>query len=271
VRRLRRTGALVAGLVLAGTWIAGAIVSAHLSPATRGPLLDGTFPIQPYRWVDPPPDLAASNRQPFGAELHLRLGPNGSVNDILATPDNQLNAFFDAGVFAPARGQTGVLAEVEPFAPSTVSAPPDALSILGNVYRLRFSYEPSGDPIRKPAKPFQVLLIYPVTPNASTTGHNIAWTKDGATWVTKLKGSSLPSQQSLGRIDGPGYVAVLGTASALPTPPKEGGSGGPLKVVVLVMAGACMLIAIGWYMRGSRRDAELLAAHDREVEDDDPD
>jgi hypothetical protein len=114
-----------------------------------------------------------------------------------------------------------------------------------------------------------VLLVYPATPNASTTKHHIAWTADGKTWVTELKGTtSLPAtQQSFGRVDGPGYVAILGIESALPSPPGQGGSGGVLKVVVLVLAGASVLIAIGWYVRGNRRDAALLAATDREDED----
>lgn len=272
MRRLGRAGALIAGFVLAGGWIVGAIVSGHLSPGTREPLLDGVLPVQPYRWVDPPPDLAASNRQPFGKELQLRLGPKGSEADVLTTPDNQLNVFFDAGTFAPAPGQTSVLATAEPFAPGAVSPPPDDLSVLGNVYKLQFLYEPSEEPIRRPAKPFQVLLTYPVRPNSTTTAHNLAWTKDGTTWVTKLQGDSLPNQQSFGRVDGPGYVAILGIASALPTPPAaEGGPSGALKVVVLVVAGASVLIAIGWYVRGSRRDAAVLATHDREEKDEGPD
>jgi hypothetical protein len=274
VRRLGRAGAMFAGVTLAGAWIAGAIVSSHLSPGARAPLLDGVLPIQSYRWVDPPPELADSNRQPFGKELHLRLGPDGSEENVLTTPDNQLNVFFDAGAFAPARGQTDVLVGAEPFAPSAVSAPPNDLSILGNVYRLQFSYEPSGDPIRKPATPFQVLLVYPVTPNASTTGHNIAWTGDGSTWITELRGTTnLPAtQQSFGRVEGPGYVAVLGIESALPArPDQEGGTGGTLKVVVLVVAAASVLIAIGWYVRGSRRDTALLASHDPQEEDDELD
>jgi hypothetical protein len=44
-----------------------------------------------------------------------------------------------------------------------------------------------------------------------------------------------------------------------------------LKVVVLVVAGASVLIAIGWYVRGNRRDTALLAADDRKEEDDKPD
>jgi hypothetical protein len=274
VKRLGRTGALVAGLALAGTWIAGAVVSGHLSPGARGPLLDGTVPIQPYRWVDPPPELAASNRQPFGEEVQLPLGPEGSEAVVLTTPDGQLNVFFDAGTFASARGQSAVRAEAEPFAPSTISTPPGGLSVLGNVYRLQFSYEPSGEPIPRPARPFQVLLTYPVALNAPTTGHNMAWTKDGSTWVTELRGSNLPgTQQAFARIEGPGYVAILGIASALPTPADEGGLGGALKVVVLVVAGASVLIAVGLYFRGGRRDAELLAAYDGEEdeEDDEPD
>lgn len=273
VRRLRREGALIAGLALAAAWVAGAIVSSHLSPGSPGPLLDGILPIQSYRWVDPPPELADSNKQPFAKELRLNLGSDGSEEGVLTTPDNQLNMFFDAGAFAPARGQADVLVSAEPFAPSVVSEPPGDLSILGNVYRLQFTYQPSGDRIRTPATPFQVLLVYPSVPNASTAKHNIAWTADGKTWVTELRGTtSLPAtQQSFGRVDGPGYVAILAIESALPTPPDQGSSGGVLKAVVLLVAGASVLIAIGWYVRGNRRDTALLAAHDREEEDDGPD
>jgi hypothetical protein len=72
-------------------------------------------------------------------------------------------------------------------------------------------------------------------------------------------------------VNGPGYVAILAIESALPTPPDRGASSNVLKVVVIVVAGASVLIAIGWYVRGNRRDTALLAAHDREEPDEKPD
>jgi hypothetical protein len=271
VVRRGRAGAFVAGLAIAGVWIVGAIVSARLSPAARAPLLDGILPIQSYRWVDPPPALADTNRQPFGATADIRLGANGSESTVLTTADGQVNVFFDAGTFANAPKQTAVHAEIEPLAPSTVAAPPGNLTVLGNVYRLTFTYVPSGDTIRSPATPFQVLLVYPSTPGGSTTGHHVAWTKDGTTWVTKLRGSNLAgTQQSFARVESPGYVAVLGTPSALPTGNAGGGSR-TLQLLVVVLAGASALLAVAWYVLGVRRDRALLATlEDDEDEGDSP-
>lgn len=268
MRAAPRTRALATGLAVAAAWVGGAILSAHLSPAARSPLLDGVLPIQSYRWVDPPLELADANRPPFGQTADLRLGQKGSESTVLTTADGQVNVFFDAGTFADAPRQTAVHVELEPLAPDAVAAPPDDLSVQGNVYRLQFTYEPSGDVIREPATAFQVLLVYPATPNASTTGHDVAWTEDGTTWVTDLPGKSLGgTQQAFARIDGPGYVAVLGTTSTLPGPTGSSESRG-LQTVVLVLAGACALLAIGWYVRGARRDARLLAASEDDDEDD---
>ena len=51
----------------------------HLSSLAKGPLLDGIGPPQPYRWVNPPPDLAATNQPPWSGVFHVPLKVGGSA------------------------------------------------------------------------------------------------------------------------------------------------------------------------------------------------
>ena len=62
-----RSRALGAGLAVVIVYAATAILSGHLSPLSSGPLLDGLAPPTAYRWVEPPPELAATNQKPTPA------------------------------------------------------------------------------------------------------------------------------------------------------------------------------------------------------------
>ena len=59
--------ALLAGVGIVLLYLAGAAVSGRASILARRPLLDGLAPPTPYRWVNPPPDLAAGLRLPGDA------------------------------------------------------------------------------------------------------------------------------------------------------------------------------------------------------------
>ena len=68
----RRTGRAL-GLAAVTAYVGLASWSGALSPLARGPLLDGTGPPQAYRWVNPPPDLAATNIEPSSLRKRLPL------------------------------------------------------------------------------------------------------------------------------------------------------------------------------------------------------
>ena len=77
-RHPRARLALLAGVGIVVLYLAGAAVSGRASILARRPLLDGLAPPTPYRWVSPPPDLAASNKPPASTRFTVELTANGS-------------------------------------------------------------------------------------------------------------------------------------------------------------------------------------------------
>ena len=73
-----RSLALGAGVAIALVYTATAVLSGHLSPLARRPLLDGLAPPTAYRWVQPPPELAATNQKPTPGRFVVKLGNAGS-------------------------------------------------------------------------------------------------------------------------------------------------------------------------------------------------
>jgi hypothetical protein len=232
------TGALVVGL-----YAASAVISGHLSPLARRPLLDGLVPPTEYRWVDPPPELASSSRPPKSQDFQVRLGDDGSKTAVLTTDDAQVTVILPRGAFASAPGQDSVGVRVEPHAASDVEAPADPGQILGNVYLIEATYRPSGDPAPLAADS-RVVLVYPLVAN-DHGGHEVMVSVDGVTW-TSQETNDLPSiQQADAAIDTLGYVAVRATNVSPTASAGAGpGGGGPNAAVVGIVAGLIVL-AVG--------------------------
>src|SRR2546427_2436526 len=112
-RRDRRR-ALAIGSVAVATYAMLAAISGRLSPLARGPLLDGIGPAQPYRWVNPPPDLAATNVEPSSGVFSLELDANGVRPKVLVTSDNQATINVPAGAIAAHPGARSVEVMVTP-------------------------------------------------------------------------------------------------------------------------------------------------------------
>ncbi len=248
-----RRRALVLGAMVVAVYIAGAAWSGHLSPAARRPILDGLAPPTPYRWVDPPPELATENVLPTPGSVVAELGPGGIDTTVFTTPDAQVSVLLPEGSIRPSRGGTTVEVTAEPLDPATLEAPPEPLRIAGNVIEVRAAYEPSGDAVTELAEPYQVVLIYPLLPN-DHGGHVVITSPDGETW-TEAETNDLPSvQQADATVDAFGYVAVARTRPASPT---GGADGGPDTTSSLVAAGvavvAVLLGGFWWIRRGERR------------------
>ena len=92
----RRAGALVAGVAIAGLYVALAALSGWISPLARGPLLDGPGPVN-YRWVAPPPELESTNQQPTSGTFPLQLGKDGVKSKVVFTSDNQVTVIVAEG------------------------------------------------------------------------------------------------------------------------------------------------------------------------------
>ena len=173
-----RSRALGAGLAVALVYAATAIVSGHLSPLSSGPLLDGLAPPTAYRWVKPPPELAATNQKPTPGTFTVKLGNDGSKTAVFTTDDAQVTVILPEGSFADAEGQRSVQVAVDPLA-GAIAHPDDPLHVVGNVYLVEATYQPSGD-AAKLANLATVVIVYPLLANDHGS-HSIIWSRSGRT------------------------------------------------------------------------------------------
>ena len=247
--------ALASGLALVVVWSVLAAWSGHLSPLARLPLLDGLGPAAPYRWVSPPPDLAADNQPPSSGEFTLELGDKGVRGQVLITSDNQVTVIVADGAIAPREGETGVRLTVEPLDPGALPAPGGGLVTFGNAYALRASYEPSGTPVKELSGEIDLILLYPVTPDVHAATHELLRSATGTSWRALESTDSVAQQQAQARIPGLGTFVVAGVPAPSPIAPVETGGGGTntTAIVLLVLAGCVLLVGIGFLLR-SRRD-----------------
>src|SRR5436190_20048549 len=133
-RVVSRRTIVATGIAIVGLYAALAVISGRLSPLARGPLLDGIGPPQPYRWVNPPPDLASANLPPSSGTFHVPLDPNGSRGEVFVTSDNQVTVIVPKGAFDAKVGQIEVTLSVTPLDPATLPSPGRKLTIFGNAY-----------------------------------------------------------------------------------------------------------------------------------------
>jgi hypothetical protein len=244
-----RRGAFVLGLLSVTVYAALAALSGRLSPLDRGPLLDGIGPPQPYRWVNPPPDLASGNQPPSSGVFHVPLGAGGSTARTFVTSDNQITIVVPQGAYADEPGQIEVTLKVDPLDPATLAPPGADLTIFGNAYRLQTTYQPSGS--KAPLElPLDAILLYPVTPDLHASVHTLYTSPNGKRWTAQEGSDSLAQQLAEGPMPTLGYVVVAGEPGASTSAPA-GGSGRSTTAIVLIVLAACMgLIGLGLIARG---------------------
>ena len=230
--------ALLAGVGIAVLYLAGAAMSGRASLLARRPLLDGLAPPVPYRWVKPPPDLAASNKQPASLRFSVKLTATGSQLGAFSTSDGQLNLVLSEGAVPASPGQTSVAFSVDPVDPATLGPPPPGLLLAGNAYRIQGSYRPSGGKVDTLGGRSSVGLIYPLlaTAVADPAGHLVLASADGRSWQ-RLRSTDTPgTHQVSAGLARTGYV-VVGVA------PSAGGSGSdPRNRILLLGTGIAVVI-----------------------------
>jgi hypothetical protein len=237
----RTTRTIAAGVAVAAIYTVSAWVSGQISPLAGRVLLDGGTPPTPYRWVDPPPELASTNLEPASATFPVELGNRGSLTAVLTTTDAQITLILPKGSFPPAEGAREVEVSIEPLAASAIEPPPPPLEILGNVYRLEATYVPSDEPAELAAEA-RVVLVYPFSSGVHP-GHTIVHLLDGRTWTT-ADTNDLPSiQQADAPIDALGDVAVTRdpTATVPPGLTRDESS----SVATIVIVGGLIVLALG--------------------------
>jgi hypothetical protein len=224
--------ALAAGVAIVALYAASAWLSGQLSPLARRPLLDGLVPPTPYRWVDPPPELAGTNLVPASSTFRVELGNRGSLTAIVTTDDAQVTLILPRGAFADAAGERGVEVRIEPLAPSEVTPPEPPAVILGNVYRLRADYVPSGERAAL-ASDARVVLVYPFVPTDHSV-HEVISTADGMAWTAVETNDFRSIQQADGPIETLGYVAVAQSGVTASPPAGPGETSGVATIVIVI-------------------------------------
>jgi hypothetical protein len=236
--RTRPGLALLAGVVIVALYLAGAALSGRASILTRRPLLDGLAPPTPYRWVNPPPEMAASNKPPASTRFTVDLTPEGSQLGAFSTSDGQINLVLSQGTVPARSGQTGVEVAVDPVDPGTLGPAPPGLVTAGNAYRIQASYQPSGDEVEALGGQSSVGLVYPLlaTAVADPGGHQVLSSADGQAWEALQSTDTPGTHQVSARLARTGYV-VVGVA------PSAGGSGNdPRNRILLVGTGVAIVI-----------------------------
>jgi hypothetical protein len=238
-RHDRALVALLAGVGVVALYLAGAAVSGRASILARRPLLDGLAPPTPYRWVTPPPDLAASNKPPASTRFTVELTATGSRLGAFSTSDGQINLVLSEGAVPARSGQTGVEVAVDPVDPTTLGPAPSGLVVAGNAYRIQASYQPSGDKVEALGGQSSVGLVYPLlaTAVADPAGHQVLSSADGRAWEALASTDTPGTHQVSARLSRTGYVQVGVTPSA-------GGSGGDSRNRILLLASGVAVVIV---------------------------
>jgi hypothetical protein len=253
--------AAVTGLLAAAAYLAGALASGGLSPWARRPLLDGLAPRAPYRWVKPPPELAATNKPPSSGHFEVKLAATGSQVGAFSTQDTQVTLIMGEKAFKPSAGQSAVAVDVAPLDPGSLGAAPSDLLVAGNAYRIDGSYLPAKRKIEQVDGEFSVGVVYPLlaAPVADPAGHVLLHSRDGRDWK-QLPSVDVPSTHQVNaQLTEFGYVMVG-------IPPGSGASTSLLDRVrgqaPLVAGIVLLLLAVVFFFRRRGAYQQLDADED---------
>lgn len=230
-------------------YLVAALISFRGGLLPARPLYDGTAPPAPYRWVDPPPELAAGNDTPEPGDGEVPITSKGSDAVSIATGDRQATLVFAPDAVSPRSGEKEVRVRIEPLDPDTVGRSPKGLEYDGNAYRFEAVYARSKEPAVLTGTPLTVVLRFAL----------------GATEIRRRAGDSWVALDALpggGPLEIAGDTTELGTFVAV-GPPLTHPGGNRLWDVAAAAAG--LLVVIGGILfarrrrRANRRAARLRA------------
>lgn len=230
-------------------YLAAAVLTTHISPRGVRPLFEGFQPPPAYRWVKPPPDLAAANQKPSVLNFDVAVSAQGSKGKAGDVDTSQIILNLPDGAFPSHGADTSVTMTATPVDPATVGPPPPpGQQFQGNAYRITAVYKPSGAATGPMATPGNIILRYP------THATTLLFTPDGKAWQTLKTLDFGGGNQQLG-----GDLAQLGTyvlagppvQSNAPPKPKK-----PFPVGAAIGGGAAaiavLLVLIASRNRGRR-------------------
>lgn len=223
------------------------VVAQALTPLGAPPLYDGVVPVEPYRYLTPPPGAPGD---PSNVTITAPIGQAGSPQITAATSESPPQAQLIAleGSF-DVRTATGPLAiSISPVAPA---ATPARGRIAGNVYRVTVTDGSGVDLETVEGKTLTVVLRAPEGVEDGTVARLV----DGA-WVELDSFRAQPPALAAyaATVSGLGDFAVIATGiMATPRPlassagPASGGQSSGLLGVVGVLAGILLLAGLGWW------------------------
>ena len=204
---LRRLGA---GIAIAALYVVVAQLSFRGGLVPTRPLDDGTGPPPPYRWVNPPPELAVGNTLPSSGTGTTPIGSKNSPAYNVNTDDGQASVIFPPDGIVPMAGQTSVKVTIKPLDPAKVASSPPGLDYDGNAYEITAVYLPSGKPIEIPN------VVCSLT-NANACATVVLRYAFNATKLFRLDGTTwteVPSQSAGSALQIYGNTNKLGTFAA---------------------------------------------------------
>jgi hypothetical protein len=213
-RRGAAAFAIVAGLGLA-------FVAARVSPSATPPLYDGVPVVEPYVWLDPPPDHPGN---PSGN--HATVAVKGGSSPLIAldtlelTPQAQI--LVPPGALQVPAGTTSLVVSITPVEP--VAPPPDG-HIDGNTYRISILTQ-AGAPVTATPGLATVVMRATAPPPAPITMELFA---NGA-WSTLPTDSEGPADQFRSVVTSFGDFALVlpgAAGSGAVTPPAATAPNGP--------------------------------------------
>ena len=237
---------LAVGLALGGLYAIVAVAMLLLADRPLLPLFDGLAPPPPYRWIEPPPEVAADNQQPTTAQREAPLGPDGSPFLNVTPEDGQAIVVLEAGAVSPNPPESGLRVAVTPRDAGTLGDLPDGLTAASNAYEVAIAYQPSGAAVP--------------TVRSTTTASSIALTgaglsdvmlfsPDGAEWTRQSDPEPLLGGHGLKTpLQTPGFFLV---ASIDRSP-----GGGTSPAVYVLLLGLPVVLVIALVMVKKRRDEE---------------
>jgi hypothetical protein len=245
---MRLPRALVVGLGLAGVYVLAAVATLVLSDRPFRPLFDGLAPPLPYRWVNPPREVARDNRQPVAASREAPLGPEGSPFVNVTPDDGQAILLLEDKAVPLHPPDTAIAVAVSPHDALTLGRLPDDMSPQSNAYRVEVTYRPSGGPVT--AFQGETSAIALVGAGASDA---LLFSPDGRSWTPRPT-TPLGSGHGLETLfAGTGYYLVVDIDDS------GGAQGTPPALVVLVLGVPPLLVA-GLVVRNRRAKAAKAAA-----------
>lgn len=162
------------------------------APLSGPPLYDGVLPVEPYRWLSPPP-AHAGGAQGAAATLGVKNGRNELL--AVATPElsPQAQVFGVPGSLTLPGGASSIKVSIEPV---VAQAGPTDGYIDGNVYRVVLT-DQAGAPVTADASQRVSVVLRPADP-----------TLLGGT-IERFDGSAWRPLTTSPPVGGGGYLAVV--------------------------------------------------------------